>query len=98
MEVVLQNYHTPSISIHFPTRHSHTVNSVGLDPFRTNVTTVQQGSITVAWQTVWQTNILRHCFQEGTGYGLERIACVTGDEEERQGEMIVSRTLQMSSF
>ena len=98
MEVVLQNYHTSSISIQFPTRHSPTVNSVGLDPFRTNVKTMQQGSITVAWQTVWQTNALRHCFQEGTGYGLEHIDCVTDDEEERQGEIIVSLTLQMSSF
>ena len=42
MEIVLQNYHTSSILIQFLTRHSSTVDSVGLDPSRTNFATMKQ--------------------------------------------------------
>ena len=73
MEIVLQNnYHTPSILIQFLTRHSSAVNSVGLDPSRTNVTTMKQGRPLLHGKPSGKpAKYLRHCFREATGYRLE---------------------------
>ena len=72
MGIVLQNYHTPSVLIQFLTQHSSTVNSGGLDPSRTNVTTMKQETPALHGKRSGKpAKHLRHGFREATGYGLE---------------------------